>query len=235
MKIIFTVICLLAIFGALFVGELWTQIFRYRAYWNKVSYQPVPSGNLVYAALGDSAAQGVGATKPEKGYVGLVAKDLGKSSGKKVSIINLSKSGANVADVLDKQLPQLYDFGPKSDWVITLDIGANDMTDYKEQKFTSQMDQLMSHLPKQTLIADIPSFRGSRLAKHEPSVEAANAVMRKLAQKHGFVLVPLHDRIAANNGWRTYAADWFHPSNYAYRNNWAPVFIDRLHFSQSTP
>jgi len=71
-------------------------------------------GGLLYVALGDSSAQGIGASRPERGYVGLVAQHVRESTGQPVLVINLSRSGARIDDVLDRQLPALR--GLRPDW-----------------------------------------------------------------------------------------------------------------------
>ena len=53
-------------------------------------------GDLVYVALGDSAAQGIGASTSDNGYVGLVADRLRERTGNPVLGVNLSRSGATV-------------------------------------------------------------------------------------------------------------------------------------------
>ncbi|MHB8274889.1 MAG: hypothetical protein ACYDC9_09005 [Dermatophilaceae bacterium] len=61
----------------------------------------------MYVTLGGSAAQGVGASSPRRGYVSLVAEQLSRSTGRPVRVINLSRSGARVRDVVDEQQPRL--------------------------------------------------------------------------------------------------------------------------------
>ncbi len=76
------------------VFELYTQVGRYRDFWLHQNKTAVVKDHLVYVALGDSTAQGIGATQPQKGYVGLVARGIESKYHQKVTTINLSKSGA---------------------------------------------------------------------------------------------------------------------------------------------
>lgn len=228
MKLIGAIIILVLIILLLRVGELYTQLSRYQRYWDRVNDQPIDKTELVYVAFGDSAAQGVGATRPEKGYVGLIANELSARTDNKVQIINLSKSGARIRDVLDTQLPryQELDLGPKQ--IITIEVGANDIVNFDAKKFEADMDELMTKLPPHAVMSDLPSFKGSRLAKLEPKVVEANQIMDKLATKHGRQLARLHQRVEQNKGWRTFSADIFHPSNYGYKVNWLPAFMEQL-------
>ena len=228
LKIITIGLIIILVVFVLSLFELYTQLGRYQSYWQKNNQKPATSGEILYVALGDSTAQGIGATSPQKGYVGLVAKELEKRSGKPVRIVNLSKSGAKVKDVLDTQLPEFNRLKTDKKTIVTIEIGANNISSFNRAEFEAQMDEVMTKLPKQTIITDIPYFGESRHKSRQPNVDQANQIMYKLAQKHGFELAPLHKRMLQNGGIKTFAPDWFHPSNTAYRENWAHVFISKI-------
>jgi acyl-CoA thioesterase-1 len=200
--------------------------------WKSENNEPRRPGALLYAALGDSAAQGLGAVTQHNGYVGLIQADI-KQKGHDIQIINLSKSGAKIQDVIKDQLPELATLKPD---LITIEIGANDIADYNAARFETDMDQLMSQLPKSTLISDLPYFGGRTQlpgfggGKPEQRVLEANQIMRRLAAKHGFELVELHAETQARNRfiW-SYAVDYFHPNDLGYRA-WADAFIKRISF-----
>jgi len=158
----------------------------------------------------------------------LVAKAVAEKYQKNVHTINLSRSGAKIADVLNRQLPAYQALGITAPHIVTIEIGANDVTTFDPVKFETEMKRLMGKLPPQTVISDIPSFQGSRLAKYEAQVDQANKIMSRLAKKYAFELAGLHQNISANHGLRTFAADFFHPSDYGYKTNWAPVFLERI-------
>ncbi len=207
--------------------ELYSQIGRYRNYWNNNNQRTAQPNEISYIALGDSTAQSIGASSPARGYVGVIAKELSNHRGQPVHTVNLSTTGAKISDALDSQLPALQKMTVTPKTVLTIEIGANDMISFEPVRFEREMDKLMSQLPPQTLITDMPYFGESRLRRMEPNVEKANQIMYQLASKHGFKLLPLHERIKQNGGIKTFAPDWFHPSNIAYRENWATVFLDR--------
>lgn len=206
------------------LAELYTQLSRYKRYWEASNAQADKSG-FVYVAFGDSAAQGVGATRPQNGYVGLVAKELTGERGEPVQTINLSKSGAKVGDVLKVQLPIYENLKLKKTPIITMEIGANDILSFDAKQFENEMDAVMKRLPKSAVVSDVPFFGGTRFKSMQPRVVQANEIMSRLAQKHGLKLVPLHDKVKSNTGLRTLAVDIFHPSDKAYRENWAPTFL----------
>jgi lysophospholipase L1-like esterase len=207
--------------------ELLTQVDRYKNYWDQQS-KTTSKNQQIYVALGDSTAQGIGASNPDKGYVGVIARELSKQRGDTVSVVNLSKSGARIKDVLNTQLPQLKTLNLKTPPIVTIEIGANDMAGFEPTSFELQVDALMSQIPKQTVMSDVPYFGSSRHKKLEVNVQEANKIMNKLANKHGIKLAKLHDRIKQNDGLKIFAADLFHPSDYSYRENWAYIFLKRL-------
>ena len=219
---------LLAIVIVAMVILLIVDVGRYRRYWQQQIAAPVTNNSLTYVALGDSAAQSLGATSPRRGYVGLLAARLAEQTGRPVRVINLSRTGAKLSDVLTTQLPELAQYHAD---VVTIEIGANDMATYQPQTFTSQVDELMSRLPRGTIMSDLPYFGGRGqlpLLGHgqsERDVESANAILAKLANKHGLTLAPLHQATQARVGrapWH-YAVDYFHPNNAGYKI-WADAF-----------
>lgn len=215
----------------LYIGSLvnlYLQLGRYQRYWNTKNQAVAPDDAILYVALGDSAAQGIGATSPSKGYVGLIGDELAKRHNRPVKIVNLSKSGGKVRDVLDTQLPAMKQYGTDKDTRVTIEIGANDTINFDDQRFAKEVDELMAQLPKQTVISDIPYFGHSRYRGKQANVEKANKILYAIAKQHGFTLVPLHEQTKQNGKLSTFAADWFHPSNTGYRENWLPVFMESL-------
>lgn len=231
--LILKLLAVLAVLMIIVVGGnllyLYLQLGRYQRYWTAKNQETMPDGAEVYIALGDSAAQGIGATSPKKGYVGLIAETLGKHSGRPVHVINLSKSGAKVSDVLNTQIPKLQQIPQLKTATVTIEIGANDMIQFDAKKFEQDIDQLFIQLPPQTVISDVPYFGSAgRYRNKQPNVEQANEIMYRLAKQHGRELVPLYERTKQNGALSTFAADWFHPSDRGYRENWYPVFMERL-------
>lgn len=188
-----------------------------RSYW---STSHGPAGGLLYVALGDSTAQGVGASSPDCGYVGILAADLHRRTGQPVRVVNLSASGATVADVLANQLPRLHQL--RAD-LVTVAVGGNDVRSYSRDSFATQVSLLAAALPAGTFIADVPWFMHGGW---ERRAEQAAAVIGRNARARGLVLVPLH-RTLEGRGWQAmatdFAPDWFHPNNRGYRV-WADAF-----------
>lgn len=208
--------------------NLFTQIARYKYYWERNNEKVSVPAEILYVALGDSTAQGIGASHPEKGYVGIIREELTEQKNQPVRLVNLSKSGATIRQALDEQLPALEKLDLDGRSLVTIGIGANDMAKFEAAKFESEMDELMGRLPRQTVISDLPYFGAGRHKSKEANTREANIIMYKLAKKHGFALASLHERTQSNSSLRMFAADWFHPSNVSYRQNWAPVFLGKI-------
>lgn len=200
--------------------SMYSKISRYSAYWNQRASQSSEENALVYVALGDSTAQGVGASKAEKGYVGLVANALEDKHKRPVHVINLSVSGAKLADVVNEQLPSLTQL--QAD-VVTIEAGANDMADFDETAFRNNMETLMSQAPKHTVISDMPYFGGGRKRNLEVNVLAANKIIHELGGKHGLRVAPLHQVTKERDNIFTMAIDFLHPSDQGYKN-WFAAF-----------
>ena len=207
---------MVAVWSVKLVGE-YRGASRARAYW---SSPQGPAGGLLYVALGDSTAQGVGASKPDRGYVGLLAEHLRTTTGQPVRVINLSVSGARVQDVLDRQIPALRNLRPD---VVTVAIGGNDVRAYNADAFASRVERLTAALPAGTFIADVPWFMHGRWERQ--AQQAADVVTRS-ASRRGLNVVPLH-RALQRRGWTAmvtdFAPDWFHPNDRGYRV-WSDTF-----------
>jgi acyl-CoA thioesterase-1 len=192
-------------------------------WWREQRSQP---GELLYVAIGDSAAQGIGAARPGRSYVGLLADHMRRVTGRSVRVVNLSISGARVADALAKQLPHVAGLRPD---VMTVSIGANDIgTHFDPARFEQQIEHLYSALPPHAIVADVPSFY---LGARERQARAAAAIVRRIAARHALLVAPLHRatrRVGAP--WyvmRQVAADFFHPNDRGY-SVWASAFFAQV-------
>ena len=193
-------------------------------YWQQRISQP---GELTYVALGDSAAQGIGASRPQNGYVGVIADRLAQKTGKTIRVVNLGVSGAKLQDVIDKQIPQLKNYQPD---FVTIEAGANDMVAFDATNFRTRFNVLIKLLPATTVVANMPNF-GGRL-KRVQEVNSANDIIRQACASAHLTAADLYTSTKSHDSPLNYAADFFHPSNRGYKN-WADAFWKILNSSKS--
>lgn len=219
-KIILIVLALLFITAVIRLLLLAHSVGTYRAFWQQKAKQ---GGQFTYVALGDSAAQGIGASQPLNGYVGLIAKRVEAKTGQTVRIVNLSKSGAVVSDVLNHQLPELANYQPN---LVTIEIGANDVAKFDAKKFEQEFNQLADKLPKGTYVSNMPYF--SSRPSRRPAAFRASEIIQQVVTKHpDLKFVDLQTITKQRNSIFNYAADLFHPNNRAYKN-WADAFWSQI-------
>lgn len=206
---------------------LWYGLRTYDDYWRGRANQ---NGDFLYVALGDSAAQSVGASRPEKGYVGLLAESIQQTTGRRVRVINLSRSGATLEEALRTQTPQLANYNAD---LVTAEIGANDMRNYDPETFRRQYERFVQALPPgRSVISDIPYFGGR--GNMNRNAQYANVAIRQLAQKYGIPHAPLHNTLADRQSPWIYASDFFHPNDRGYQL-WYEAFWPSVNQALSQP
>lgn len=191
------------------------------AWWRDHAKQ---SGELLYVAIGDSAAQGIGASSPNRSYVGILADHVRLVTGQTVRVVNLSVSGATAALAVRDQLPRFEKLQPD---LVTVAIGANDIADWYPATFEARIRTVFASVPPHSLVADLPCFH---LPRNEAKVAVANEIIRRVAGEHGLIVVPLH-ATTKRNGVRSIAThvakDLFHPNDRGYRS-WAEAFLPAI-------
>ena len=115
---------------------------------------------------GDSTVHGVGATSPDRSYVGQLYQRL-RSVCPRARLVNLGEGGATAADVRASQLARALALRPN---VVTVSVGPNDITRRRSpQQYEEDIEVILAALSRQTgtivvvnLIPDItvtPRFR----------------------------------------------------------------------------
>lgn len=189
---------------------------RREAAWRRRARQ---QGELLYVAIGDSAAQGVGTRDLEASYVGLLTQRLQRHAHRTVRVVNLSRYGAGIDDVLDRQLPALHALAEqgRAPHLVTVAIGANDMRDVDQAVFAARVDALLAGLPRHAIVADLPCFH---FGPRELDAVLASRMIADRARASGRPFAPLHRVTELRRGWGSFpefAWDQFHPSRLGYR------------------
>lgn len=217
---------------------LWARyLWRRQGVWRVRNAEAIPvhskfwrernkeEGELLYAVIGDSAAQGIGASRPAHGYVGFVAAQLRSLlRGRSLRVANLAISGSTLRMAIDSQLPRFAALDPD---VVTVSIGANDMGSFEPERFERELRTVLGAMPQHAIVADLPSFY---FLPAQRNVRAANRILRRVAGELGLRVVDLHsrtDRQGLFGVFTQFSGDLFHPNDRGYRI-WADAFSSAI-------
>jgi hypothetical protein len=163
------------------------QIRAYADDWAAANLDARQATGPLWIVLGDSAAQGIGATRRDAGYVGVVHELLRHRDAWRV--INLSRAGAGIADVLAHQLPELVALTgeEQSAALVSCIVGAEDLA-RRVPGADVTLRQLLAALPPGAVVGTF-----ARGARGGPAA-ALDAVTREEAAKHRLRVAELPPR-----------------------------------------
>ncbi len=127
------------------------QARTYADFWTLQNKQALTADGPLWVVLGDSTAQGLGASSPLHGYVGQVLNAL-RRRGTPWRVLNLSRSGAQTRHVLEDQLPLLGGLPPA---LVTCGIGNNDILATAPKRFRDNLCQVIERLPSSSVVMDL--------------------------------------------------------------------------------
>lgn len=181
----------------------------------------------LWVALGDSTGQGIGASAHDRGYVGGLLEWLGRRSGTAWRVVNLSRSGARVADVLAHQVPALESLGGPPD-LVTLAVGANDMLRRTPvPRLHATLSDVLDRLPRGAVVATLPQGLGRRRPV------GFNGLIVGVSATRGLVVADVWRHTAPPWSGK-FAADGFHPNDAGYRD-WVAAFREALEGGSARP
>ncbi len=196
------------------------QVPAYAKAWDDANALAMLATGPLWVVLGDSTAQGIGAPSPDQGYVGQVHRMLEATSGKPWRVLNLSKSGGKVADVLASQVPRLEALDVPPD-LVTLAIGSNDVIRRTPSSLVEgDLRKIISRLPAESVVATLPAGLWRERA------EAIDAVIRSAAAENGLRVAEVGAHTWPPSA-EKYAEDRFHPGALGYAD-WATAVADAL-------
>jgi acyl-CoA thioesterase I len=203
------------------------SVAPFRADWERSNAAALAGSGPLWLALGDSTAQGIGAPAPERGYVGQLRSLLEARDGRPWRVVNASRSGARLPDVITNQLGWL-DRLPEAPDLVTCAVGANDVTWRPVlRRILRDLGTLLDRLPPGAVVATVPQGLGRRRAP------VLNALIRTQAPAHGLVVADVWAHTGGPWAERL-AADHFHPSERGYRD-WTAAFAAALDLDKSGP
>ena len=196
------------------------QVDAYAAAWAAANATAREAAGPLWVVLGDSAAQGVGASTHLSGYVGVVRGRLEAADGLPWRVLNLSRSGARTREVVDVQWPAAAGLGAD---LVTAVVGGNDALRTPEQEWLLAARDLCAALPPGAVVATCPRGVFERKARR------VDTVVRACAAERGLRVADLW----AHTGppYRGLYADGFHPNDRGYLQ-WADALSDALGLQQ---
>ncbi len=189
--------------------------------------------HFVYAAIGDSTVEGVGASHHTKSYPALIFEKI-KQSYPQGEYHNLGKSGDRIKHVVKNQLPQVLTLYPD---LVTVSIGANDIRGrVKLSEFEKDLTYLVKTLQRETnakiIINNIPDFSALptlpiyiRIAS-KILIHRFNKSIEKISDNFGLTLVDIF-KLSRQfcKQWKNFiSTDGYHPSDAGYAL-WAQAIV----------
>jgi acyl-CoA thioesterase I len=217
------------------VAELRSARVEFAAYWDAHNNQVLAdlaaqrsrgeAPDPLWAVLGDSTAQGLGAPGPRGGYVGQALHQLRRTSGRHWRVLNLSVSGALMRDVRAGQIPLLKDLDHQPD-LITCGAGVNDMLFSGPGTLFADLRDLLAAVPDDTVILDLPllsGFWGIVGRMSVPYITRINRVIHEAGAERGLRIAEV-SRYFVPPWPGKFSVDNFHPSQDGYRD-WSRALI----------
>ncbi len=192
---------------------------------------------FVYAALGDSTAEGVGASHASRSYAALVHADLARYY-QRIVYHNFGKAAARAHDVVTAQLERAIAAEPN---LVTISIGANDVLGRVPlREFRADIRLLLRRLHEETtavtVLTNIPDFSFAPRIPYaiKPAVRLRikqyNAVIAKEAAALDATVVDTftESAVIAKRFPEAVSQDKFHPSDLGY-TLWANTMLTIIH------
>jgi lysophospholipase L1-like esterase len=191
------------------VSAVRAQTEPYAAAWRLANDAALGAEGPLWVAIGDSMTQGIGASSPQRGWIGQLGDHLA-AAGRPHRVVNLSVTGARVQDAVDHQLPALRHvlaMGQVPD-LVTVVIGSNDVVSPRLRAgLTDRFTGLLDGLPSGSVVANLPN----------PHREARRVERLLRQRERDGRLVVADMRAHGPRSWRgRLAADRFHPNDAGY-------------------
>lgn len=181
------------------------QVEQYAAAWEAHNQSSRVGAGPLWVVLGDSAAQGVGASDHLSGWVGGVLERL-RAGGEPWRVVNLSRSGARTREVVDVQWPAARELPCQ---LLTAVVGGNDALHTREPVWRRDAAELCAALPRGAVVSTVA--RGV----FERKTRRVNAVIRAEAAERGLRVADLWEHTGPP--YRGLYFDGFHPNDAGYR------------------
>src|ERR1700728_27530 len=162
-------------------------------YWHGHNERVAGRDGPLWVVLGDSTAQGLGASSPYGGYVGQVLAGLRERTGQSWQVLNLSKSGSVLGDVIGTQLPRV----PAGADLVTCGVGMNDILYTVPGKLFTDLRELVARAPEGTVLLDLQLPAGVWCVigrASVPYIARINRVLHQAAAQRGLPVARVSDQ-----------------------------------------
>ncbi|MDW3217441.1 MAG: SGNH/GDSL hydrolase family protein [Acidimicrobiales bacterium] len=195
-----------------------SQVEERELAWREVTARALAGDHPLWIVLGDSIAQGVGASHISRSWVARIGGALA-ADGRPHGIVNLSRSGARSLHVREDQLP-LVELVDRRAALITCGVGSNDlMRNPHPPSVSARVNELIDELPPQTIISTLPAPAVS------PSARWINRSVTRTAVRRGLHVVDVVPHLRGPR--RGSASDRFHPNDHGY-GAWVDAYAAAL-------
>jgi hypothetical protein len=162
--------------------------------WAAANLDARHGGGPLWVVLGDGASLGLGASTRDATYVRLVAEALG-GNGTPWRVVNLAADGADIDDVLTRQLPELAALsGQQPADLVTCVVGTADVRG-RPRGVEARLRALLAALPEGAVIAALPPVWSTRTSA------ALNAVVREESARRGLRVAHVWDASPGRGRW----------------------------------
>lgn len=186
--------------------------------WHLVAATALRNATPTWIVLGDSIAQGLGASSLSRTWVARIAGAL-EADGRPVGIVNLSRSGARSVDVRTGQLELLahLDAPPA---LVTCGVGSNDMMrNPLPTAVAARVREVIEELPADSVVSTLPTPAMS------PAGRFVNREVRRAAAARGHRVADVVPHLVSPR--HGLARDRFHPSDRGYQA-WVDAYCKAL-------
>jgi lysophospholipase L1-like esterase len=184
------------------VRSVQAQVEPYAREWERHNREAVAASGPMWVVLGDSMAQGVGASAYDRGWVGQLAETLPA-----YRLVNLSVYGGRLSDVLERQIPAMESLDVVPD-LVTVIIGSNDLFGKNlRAEMPATLAEMLRRLPAGTVIGNQPGGRAAVLE--------FNRLIDEAVVERDLVLAEFRD--PRTRSWKgKLSRDHFHPNDLGY-------------------
>jgi lysophospholipase L1-like esterase len=183
------------------VREVQAQVEPYARAWEQHNRAAVQADGPLWVVLGDSMAQGIGASAYDRGWPGQLAERLPEHR-----LVNLSVSGGRLTDLLERQIPAMEALGEAD--LVTVIVGSNDLISRRlREALPARLAEVLRRLPPGSVVGTQPGGRSGALE--------FNRLVDEATVERGLVIAEFRDR--RMRSWRgKLSVDHFHPNDLGY-------------------